>query len=499
MVIPGEISAIVNKLRNARFKSYLVGGCVRDLLLSRVPKDWDIATDARPEEIQNLFPGSVYENEFGTVGVKTGSDDARLRIVEVTTFRKEDGYRDRRHPDSVRFADTIEEDLARRDFTVNAIAMQAANGRKHGTKNKAQKVKDNLLIIDPYNGLMDLKKKLIRAVGDPHERFTEDALRLVRAVRLAVELGFDLEKETFAAIKNRAGLLEFIAKERVRDELRKIIMAREAARGIVMLEDTDLLRYILPELREGIGCEQNRHHIFTVFDHNVRALGYAAKKGYSEEVRFASLLHDIGKPRTKRGMGAYSTFYNHEVVGARMAIRALDRLRFPREMVERVAHLIRCHMFYYNVGDVTEAGVRRFLRRVGPENVDDILKVREADRIGSNVPKAFPYKLRHLLYMIEKVKRDPLSPKALAIDGDDVKRLTGIPESPKIGMVLGVLLEEVLDDPGKNTREYLEKRAEELGKLPEDILRDMAEKARGKCQEFEVERDREIKKKYYIK
>ena len=483
--IPEEVKKIAEKLIGESHQAYLVGGCVRDLLLKREPKDWDVATDAPPVEIQRIFPESVYENEFGTVGVKTDSEDEKLKVIEITTFRLEGRYSDKRHPDEVKFAKTIEDDLGRRDFTINAIAFNLR--------------KSDFLRTDSYGGQEDLKNRIIRSVGDPNKRFEEDALRLMRAVRFAVEMGFSIDRATLAAIKNQAGLLEMIAKERIRDELMKIIMTLRAAEGIILLEDTGLLKYIIPELREGIGCGQNKHHIYTVFDHNVRALNYAAEKNYSLEVRFASLLHDVGKPRTKRGDGPDSTFYNHETVGARLAVKILDRLRFPKEILDKVVHLVRCHLFYYNVGEVTEAGVRRFLSRVGPENVDDLLKVREADRIGSGVPKAFPYKLRHLLFMIEKVKHDPIHPKMLKVRGDDVMKILKIEAGPKIGKILAILLEEVLDDPKKNGKDYLEKRVKNLGGLADKVLGELAEKARETKEEFEGGVEEEMKRKYYVK
>jgi putative nucleotidyltransferase with HDIG domain len=478
---PQEVIELVEALAAAGKQAYLVGGCVRDILLGREPKDWDIATDATPEEIQKMFPESVYENEFGTVGVKTGSDDARLKIVEITTFRTESGYADKRHPDKVEFAKSVEEDLARRDFTMNAIAMDASGE-----------------LVDPFEGQKDLKKKVIRTVGVPEERFGEDALRLMRAVRFATELDFKMEPATKNAVREQAYLLKDIATERIRDELVKILMAPRAADGIVLLQGTGLLQYILPELCEGVGVGQNLHHIYTVFDHNVRALRYAAEQDYSLIVRMASLLHDVGKPRTKQGEGYNSTFYSHEIAGSKMARKALDRLHFPKNFIEDVSHLIRQHMFYYNTGDVSPAGVRRFVARVGSDYIDDLLKVREADRIGSGTPKAVPYKLRHLLFMIERVKSDPISPKMLAVDGEDVMRITGVPPSPKIGQMLAALLEEVLDDPALNTKEYLEKRLAELATLSDKELSALAASGREKKQEAEAEQEREIKKRFKV-
>lgn len=479
-LIPKEVGEVPKTLEKAGFEAYLVGGCVRDLLLGREPKDWDIATNAKPEEIQKLFPDSVYENKFGTVGVKTDSVNKQLKVVEVTTFRLEDKYTDKRHPDEIKFAKTIEEDLARRDFTINALAFK------------------NNEVIDPYVGQKDLKDKLIRTVGNPTERFDEDALRLMRAVRFATELDFKIEKITADAIKKQAGLLEMIAKERIRDELEKIVMASNAAKGIQMLEDLGLLKFVVPELKEGINCGQNKHHIYSVFEHNLRALDYAASKNYSLVVRLASLLHDVGKPRTKAGDGPNSTFYNHEVVGAKMTAVILDRLRFSKEIVEKVVHLVRCHLFYYNVGEVTDAGVRRFLSRVGPENVDDLIKVREADRIGSGVPKAVPYKLRHLLFMIEKVKHDPISPKMLKVNGEDIIKILKINPGPKVGQILAIMLEEVLDDPNKNTKDNLESRIKNLGKLSEKELVELAAKAKETKEEFEGGIEEGMKKKYYV-
>jgi tRNA nucleotidyltransferase (CCA-adding enzyme) len=479
--VPDEVIQVSKTLAEAGFEAYLVGGCVRDMLLGREPKDWDITTDAKPEEIQKLFPDSVYENDFGTVGIKTESEDPRLKIIEVTTYRIEGKYTDQRHPDEIKFASNIEDDLARRDFTVNALAMNLKGD-----------------VIDPYDGRDDLKAKIIRTVGKAEERFSEDALRMMRAVRFAVELDFEIELNTRRAIEKLAGGLESIAKERVRDELVKIIMTPNATKGIILLEELDLLRYVLPELREGLGVGQNKHHIYTVFEHNVRALDYTAGENYSLVVRMASLLHDVGKPKVKAGDGPDSTFYNHEYVGAKLAARALDRLRFSKDFIQQVTHLIRSHMFYYNVGEISPAGIRRFLVRVGPENIDDLLKVREADRIGSGVKKAVPYKLRHLLFMIEKVKKDPLSPKMLKVNGDDMMKELNMAPGRRVGWILNALLEEVLEDPEKNERGQLIERMKELDKLDDLALEARMESARNKKSELEGEIEDEIKKKHHV-
>lgn len=480
--VPKEVRAVMGLLAQVGFKAHIVGGCVRDLLLGRAPKDWDVATDATPEEIQKIFPESVYENTFGTVGVKTASDDPKLKIVEVTTFRIEGRYTDKRHPDEVKFAKTLEEDLSRRDFTVNAIAMDIEGE-----------------IVDPFGGARDLAKKIIRTAGDPDARFGEDALRLMRAVRLAVDLDFEIEEAARAAAQRISPRLNEIAAERVRDELTKIIMAARAADGISLLEELGLLRYVMPELREGIGVTQNKHHVYTVFEHSVKSLEYVARQpDTSLVVRLAALLHDVAKPRAKGGDGPNATFYNHDIVGGKMAKKMLERLRFSSDVADQVSHLVRYHMFYYNVGDVSDAGVRRFVRRVGPEYIEDLLKVREGDRIGSGVPKAVPYKLRHLLFMVEKVKHDPLAPKMLVLRGDELMRILDIPPGPRVGQILGALLEEVLDDPSRNNRDYLTARAKALHAMSAEALAALAKKARERKEEIEGDIEREIKKKYYV-
>lgn len=479
--IPHEVILVMKKLVEAGFASYLVGGCVRDVLLGREPKDWDVATNALPEEIQKIFPESVYENKYGTVLVKTESENQKLRVIEVTTFRQESTYSDFRRPDEVVFVKNIEDDLARRDFTINAMALDLKGE-----------------LVDPFGGQSDLKDKLIRAAGDPKERFQEDALRLMRAVRFACEINFEIEKETAQALKIKSQLLGKIAKERIREELIKILMTDQAKQGIELLESSELLQFIMPELREGIKIGQNKHHIYDIWEHNLLALKYAADKNYSLEIRLGALLHDVGKPRTKKGDGLNSTFYAHEIVGAKMTKKMLEELRFSKEIIQKVVHLVRHHLFYYNVGEVTEAGVRRFIARVGPENIDDLIKIREADRIGSGVPKAVPYKLRHLLFMIDKVRQDPISPKMLKINGDQLMEILNLKPSPRLGWLLGILLEEVLEDPKKNDFEALKKKALELNQETDQTLKERFEKSKTVKQEFEEGVEEQTKKKYYV-
>jgi len=497
MQIPKEVKNILEKLSEAGYEAYVVGGCVRDLLLKKEPTDWDITTNAKPEEIQELFSDTVYENTFGTVAIKTGSKNPSLAIVEVTPFRIEGGYTDKRHPDEIKFANKLKDDLSRRDFTVNALALKPTTNpgtrAKHGTGHGNQQP-TTYEVVDLFNGQEDIKKKVIRTVGNPEERFEEDALRLLRAARFSAVLNFEIEKETLTAVKENSEWLRAISKERVRDEFIKIIESGNAYGGILLLEETGLLKHIIPELREGIGVGQNLHHIYSVWEHLVNSLKYASGKNYSLAVRLASLFHDIGKPRSKRGEGLHSTFYGHEVVGARIVAQIMERLKFPKDITEQVVKLVRYHMFFYNVGEVTESSIRRLMANVGKDNMEDLIKVREADRIGSGRPKAVPYKLRHMKYIIDKVSHDPISVKMLKINGDELMGELSIKPGPKVGLILNYLLAEVLDNPAKNTTEYLKKRVHELDKKSPEELKESLKKIEEAAKKEEAER----MKKYYV-
>lgn len=482
MKILAEVKNVLKVLEEANFEAFIVGGCVRDLLRGVEPKDWDVTTNAKPEEITRLFPDSFYDNAFGTVGVKTGSRKPELAIVQITTYRIEDKYTDKRHPDRITFADKLEDDLKRRDFTINALAAGI-----------------DLKIVDLFNGQEDLGNKLIRAVGEPKDRFSEDALRMMRAVRLATELGFSIEERTFQAIKDNARWINEIAKERIRDEFIRIIEAKNAYFGVLMLHDCGLLKHFLPELEDGVGVTQNKHHIYTVFEHNTLALKWGAEHDYPFHVKLAALLHDVGKPQTKRGEGPEATFYGHEIVGGRITSKVLTKLRFPVKLEHTISLLVKYHLFYYNVGEVTARSVRRLVAKVGRENMDDLIKVRICDRMGSGVPKAEPYRLRHFKYMVERVQKDPVSRKMLKIDGDEVMKLLGLKPSAKIGDLLALLLNEVLDDPKLNTKKYLKKRVGELGKLSDEELAQLAKKSRQKEQKYEKAVDESIKEKYWVK
>ena len=486
MVIPKEVKNIIDKLKKSGYEAYIVGGCVRDFLLGLEPKDWDITTSAKPEEIQKVFPDSFYENKFLTVTVKTNSK--KIREVEVTTYRLEAKYSDKRHPDEVRFAKSLKDDLSRRDFTVNAMAI----GEK--IENRKKKIE----VTDLFGGQEDLKNRIIRTVGKAQERFSEDALRMLRAVRFATTLGFTVEENTAKAIQKNSIWLEAISKERVRDEFLKIIMSDKAADGIDLLRQLGLLKFIVPELEENYGVGQNKHHIYDCYTHALKALEYTAKKKFNVQVRLAALFHDIAKPRVKVGQGVDSTFYNHEIVGAKMTFGILNRLKFSNKDIEKIVKLITYHMFYYNVDEVSESSVRRLVKNMGPENMEELLQLREADRIGSGVPKAEPYKLRHLKYIIEKVSKDPISVKMLCVSGNDVMNTLKIKPGPKIGQILDILLGYVLDDPQKNKKELLKKEIEKLGKLDDKKIKSLAEKSKEEKLEVATKEDQMTKQKYWV-
>ena len=486
MTIPKEINLILEKLKKNKHEAYIVGGCVRDLLLGQKPKDWDITTNAKPEQIRKLFPKNFYENKFGTVTIITNSKDASLKTIEITPFRLEGKYSDKRHPDEIKFAKTIKDDLARRDFTVNAMAL---------TQDTRHKIQDTKL-IDLFDGQDDLKNKIIRTVGNADERFNEDALRMLRAVRFACTLNFFIEENTLKAIQKNAGLIQFISKERIKDELIKIFESEKAAQGIDLLRQTNLLKYIFPELDKGVGVSQNKHHIYDIYEHSLRSLDEAAKKKFNIEIKVAALFHDIGKPETKAGEGPDSTFYNHDYVGAKFIARILGRLKFPNKFIDKVVLLVRNHMFVSDPERLTDAGARRLIKRVGIENIAGLINLRIADRLGMGRPKARPYRLRTVEYMIEKVSKDPISAKMLKINGNDIMKLLKIQPGPKVGAILDVLLAEVIEDPKKNNKKLLEKRVKDLD---EENLEQLRKLAKGKIEEKKEEEELKIREKYWIK
>jgi len=482
--IPKEVTLISKALSDAGFDAYLVGGCTRDLLRGKEPKDWDITTNATPEQIQSLFTDSFYENDYGTVGVKTESEDARLRVVEVTPYRIESTYSDARRPDEVIFAKTLKEDLERRDFTINAIAYNPIDKE----------------IVDPHDGINDIERKSITTVGKPNDRFSEDALRMLRAIRLSAELDFTIESETATGIANNAALLEKISQERIRDELVRTLMSDTPMQALYVAQKLGLITYILPELEEGIGIKQNQAHSYDVFEHSLRTLQHAADKKWAIEIRLAALMHDIGKPASRRWSDEKKdyTFHGHEVIGARMTKRIMHRLHFPKEMIEKVVGLVRWHMFFSDPDKITLSAVRRVIRNVGQDNMWDLLNLRICDRIGTGRPKEQPFRLRKYTSMVEEALRDPISVGQLKIDGSRIMEISGEKPGPRLGLVLHALLEEVLDDPQKNSPEYLEKRSLKLLSLSPEKLNELGEKGKIRREEEDDSEIKELRKKYHV-
>jgi poly(A) polymerase/tRNA nucleotidyltransferase (CCA-adding enzyme) len=482
--IPDEIKKVADTLEKAGFEAYLVGGCTRDLLLGKSPKDWDLTTNATPEEIQNLFADNFNNNDFGTVGVKTDSEYETLKVVEVTPYRSEGTYSDARRPDTVTFGVSLEEDLKRRDFTVNAFAYRIATDE----------------LVDTLGGAEDLKAKRLKAVGEADARFAEDALRMMRAVRLAAELDFVIEAETMVAVQNNAQLLGKIAIERVAHEFIRTINSPTPMQGIVFMEKLGLLEQFIPELLTGIGCEQRGIHQYDVYEHNLRVMQAAADKGYSTAMRLAGLFHDIAKPETRRvgGKNKKYTFFGHEVVGAKVTKKIMERLRLPRELTTEVTNLVRWHMFFADPDEITLTAVRRTIARIGEDNIENLLNLRVCDRIGMGRPKEEPFRFRKYKAMVDEALRDPISVKMLKVNGDRLMELSGEKPGKKLGFVLHALLEEALENPGKNTVEYMEHRALELMELPEDELQSLAEAGKKRQAEEEANALKDIAREHNV-
>lgn len=483
--IPKEVSSVAETLEARGFEAYLIGGCVRDLLIGRKPKDWDITTNAKPEEIVASFPNTFYENDYGTVGVVTdNTEDDTLKVVEATPYRLEGNYSDKRRPDSVTWSTKLEDDLKRRDFTINAIALKLPKE-----------------IIDIFEGQADLKKKTVRTVGKPQARFDEDALRMLRAIRIAVELDFTIDPATQDAIALHANHIKKIAAERIRDEFIRIVMSPRPHIGLILCQKLGLLTHIAPELEEGIGVAQNKAHSFDVFEHTLRTVEHGAKKGFPLETRLSALLHDIGKPATRRWSDEKKdwTFYGHDVVGAKIAAKIMARLAFPKKITEAVTTLVRWHMFFSDTEQITNSAVRRIVNKVGKDHIWNLMDVRACDRIGTGRPKESPYRLRKYHSMVDEVMRDPLSVGMLKVNGGKIIELTKAAPGPKIGHVLHALLEEVLDDPAKNTAEYLEGKAIELYALPEKELEKIGKQAKQSKKNEEERTLQEIRKKHWVK
>jgi len=492
-LVPEEIAVVVKTLENKGFEAYLVGGCVRDLLIGIKPKDWDITTNATPEEIISAFPKTFYENEYGTVGVVNEEPkDPTLKVVEVTPYRLESKYSNRRHPDEVKFGKKLEEDLNRRDFTVNAIALKLENSI-------GQKYKGH--VIDPHKGHQDIIKRTLKTVGNPYERFSEDALRMMRAIRIATELDFTINKETEDGIKNNAKHIAHVSCERIRDEFSRILMSERPMYGISLCHEYGLLKHFLPEIEEGIGVKQNKAHAYDVWEHLLRTLQHAEKNKWALDIRLAALLHDVAKPAVRLWSEEKKdwTFHGHDVVGGKMAAKILARLMFPVKTIDKVVKLVRWHMFFSDTDQITLSSVRRLLRNVGTENIWDLMNVRACDRIGTGRPKEHPYRLRKYKAMIEEVMHDPVTVGMLKIDGSKIMEVSKLHPGPKIGHILHALLEEVMEDPKLNTPEYLQKRTEELAKMNEKDLEQRGHLARAKKEAEEQEAIKKIRDKYWVK
>lgn len=437
--IPSTVWEIFNKFFEAGYEIYLVGGAVRNILLGRVPVNCDFTTNAHPEVIQTLFPDSFYNNVFGTVGIniKRGKKE---EVYEITTYRGERGYSDFRRPDKIWWGKSLEEDLQRRELTISAIAI-----------GPSKKNKNILEIIDLFGGIQDLKAKIIKAVGNPNQRFSEDALRMIRAVRLASELGFIIEEETFKAIKQNAHLINKISKERIRDELLKILKSKYPAEGIILLMTSGLLNYIIPELLKGYGLNQKGHHIYDVWNHSVQSLKHCPSK--DPIVRFATLIHDIGKPYVVRGTGENKTFYNHEVFGAKIASQIANRLKFSNPDKEKLVILVRWHQFTCDERQ-TDKAIRRFIKNVGKENLKDILDLRVGDRLGGGA-KETSWRLEKFKKRLVEVQKQPFTVQDLKVDGYDVMKVLNLKPGPKVGEVLNNLFEKVVEGKIKNRRREL--------------------------------------------
>ena len=441
---------VVERLRERGREAYVVGGCVRDAIRGVEPADWDVATDAKPEEIQQVFRRSLYTNRFGTVVVRAGGTE-----VEVTTYRVEAGYSDHRRPDEVAFTESLQADLSRRDFTMNAMAWSPEHG---GT------------LVDPFGGRADLEARIVRAVGDPDERFREDALRMLRAVRFAAVLGFTIDPATAEAIRRNAGLADALSGERVQQEAVRIVRGPVPSVGFRMLSNLGLLAVIAPELERCRETPQEKVAAVDVFEHSLATLDAAAAEmpaGTPPQddlvLRLAALLHDIGKPDTYDD----GHFHQHEFVGEAVARRILRRWKLDKATLEAVAHLIRHHMFWYQP-DWTSSAVRRFIRKVGLDDIPALFALRKADNMGSGARAPRMFALNELwLRVQEEIHRaNAFSKRDLGVDGNDVMAALGLHTGPEVGRILEALFERVLDEPELNTPERLLALAREIHSRP---------------------------------
>jgi tRNA nucleotidyltransferase (CCA-adding enzyme) len=462
---------------------YLVGGKVRDVLLQRQSYDYDFVVRNVPaKDLENFLSK---EGKVGLVGKSFGvfkflpkkyNLDEQIDIALPRTEHSFNtgGYRDF----DIQSDPSLEitKDLERRDFTINALALNLSTGE----------------LIDPFKGQKDLADKLIKTVGSPQDRFKEDYTRMLRAIRFSTQLYFKIDPATYKVITQLASKIKTIPAERITEDLNKILMADNAEVGMDILYKSNLLKFIIPELVQGVGVSQNRSHIYSVFTHSLKSIGFAAKRNYSLNVRLAALFHDIAKPMVKKGEGYDSTFYNHDIVGAKITGKILKRMKYPNETIDKVTHLVRHHMFFYSMGEVSDAGIRRLLARLGKENIAEAIQVRICDRLGMGRPKAKPYKLIELEKRLQEVQFDPISSKMLKINGEDIMAILKIKPGPKIGLVLAALLAEVLEDPKLNKATYLKKQIKILNKLSDNQLQELAPN----LEKYEQARKREFFSKF---
>jgi len=468
--IPEYVQKVSRMLSKEGFECYLVGGAVRDIVMGLIPRDYDLATDALPDEMLNIFPKSVSVGaKFGTVMALIQDSQGETMEVEVTTFRSESDYIDGRWPTNVEFVKEIDKDLGRRDFTINAMAVDLGELDLEGDGAEME-----VEIYDPYGGIKDIEAKKIRAVGTPLERFKEDGLRAFKACRLASQIGFDIDEETFKAMIECAPVAAQVSMERVRDEFMKMLLkSSKPSIGIELMRKAGLLQLFMPELLEGLGVEQKMFHSDDVYWHNLRTCDVA-----HDSVKLAALLHDIAKPRTDMGNGH---FYGHDAMGAEMTEEILKRMKFPQAEIKRVVLLIKNHMFYYphiaeemteeekekiELHQWSDSAVRRFIQRVGIENIDELFKLRLADA-QANPKTAFkPEEITLLQQRISAVLQQDMAFKVtdLKIKGEDLVSL-GIERGPRVGKILKELLDMVLEDPMLNTKEKLLEKAKKLANI----------------------------------
>ena len=483
--IPDSVKHVTRALEEAGYEAFCIGGCVRDLILDKYVRDWDVTTNAPPEAIESLFEHTFYENTYGTV---TAVFDQEIipeaQHVEITPYRKESTYSNSRHPDTVDFNATLEEDCKRRDFTINAISLNARTGE----------------VFDFHKGIQDLSLGVLRTIGDPHDRFNEDALRLMRAIRIAGELHFTIEKKTLEAIKTLRHTLKDIAIERVRDEFLKMIESVSCVYSFTLFYKAGLMDVVFPEFAKGWGVEQNRAHSYDVFTHNLKTLEHATKKELPLYIKLAGFFHDIAKPHTREWSDKRNTwsFHNHEVVGAKITKDILRSLKIPHETAKKVVIMVRWHMFFSDTEKISASAVRRLLVRVGEGMLWDLIDLRMCDRVGTGRPKENPYRLRQYTALVEKVLRDPITPGNLAINGTDLMKELDIPPGKVVGSLLQILLFEFLDRPREHTREHLLARAKELKDLPPKDLEQLREEASRGIQQIENKELEYIDKKYGV-